>query len=117
MEPRPVNYKVSVTVSATGAAVVVQNAEGEVLREERYTARELALVRFAVGGREEDARERLATFTIQQVLARRQRQGQARREALERRLQEAIEEEDYELAARLRDQLQALTDEGQEAGG
>lgn len=112
MGSQPFNYQVRVTVSASGAVVVIASREGEILQEEQYTAREVDLVRYAMGGHEEQARECLASFSLHQMIARHRHQTQARQEALERRLQEAIEEEDYELAARLRNQLRGLT--GQE---
>jgi len=112
MSHQETKFTVSVTADATGATVEVRGSEGEkLLHTEQYSSRELALVRFAVEGDENKARERLATFTLQTFLEQTRRRGRARREALERRLQEAVAEEDYELAARLRDQLRELADD------
>lgn len=112
MSQQETKFTVSVAADATGATVEVRPSdEDKVLHAEQYSAREWALVRFAVEGDENKARERLATFTLQTFLAQTRRRGQARRDALERRLQEAVAEEDYELAARLRDQLRELADE------
>lgn len=108
MGSQPFHYQVRITVSASGAVVVISSQEGEILQEEQYTAREWDLVRYAMGGQEEQARECLAAFAVHKMIARHRHQAQARREALERRLQEAIDEEDYELAAHLRDQLAGL---------
>ncbi|HIE53297.1 MAG TPA: hypothetical protein EYP85_16215 [Armatimonadetes bacterium] len=112
MAQQNVSYNVTVTVSPRGATVVVRSAEDEVLWEETYTVRELALVRHAVNGNEQQARERLASFTVGLVLQQQQQRTQAQRDALERRLQEAVADEDYELAARLRNRLSQLDQEG-----